>query len=293
MPLSNETFDPSEIISLANDEMLVSVLKVLLATRGGYYSFYEDFASNQTGLYLIPSDATAGALENVEIVQNETIIQVSQVEESEQFSTNSPTSTSYSFFMKGNYVQILPIPPVGDVRLWFSKRPSLIVPISACGRITVIDVSVPGFTTLTLSNVPSTFVVDGLLDVVGDQPPFNIFGDGVVSAISGTDVTLIGEITEVTVGDWLCLHNQTCIPQVPVEFRPVLEQSVVRIVYELQGMEKKATTAGNKLKELISDVKTLITPRVKSQTKIVNPVNGGFLSGNQNRYSNFMASKNQ
>ncbi len=290
MPLSNDTFTAKDIISLADDEIKTPLLKLLLSTRGGYYKTYLDYVSNALGLYIIPPNATCLTLENIELVQNTTIIQVNQIEESEQFSTNSPTSTTYGFFMKGNYVQILPTPPEGNTRLWFSRRPSQLVLTSACGQITNIDYSVPLVTTITVASLPSTMVVGSLLEIVGDQPPFNVFGEGVVTAINGTNVTLDGVILEFGVGDWLCLANQTCVPQIPVEFRPVLEMRVVAEMFRLQGgSDKKYKDAKEKATELEKDVLTLMTPRIKSQTKIISTVQGGFLTSNGNRLSNFQA----
>jgi hypothetical protein len=292
MPLSNDTFTPSSIISLAQDELILPILKLLLATRGGYYDTYLDYDPTDTGLYILPSDATGGALTNIEMVQGPTIIQVNEIEESEQFSTNSPTSTTYGFFFKGNYVQILPTPPVGNVRLWFSKRPSQLVLTSACGQITNINATDPTQTVYTLTNIPSTFVVGTLLDACGDQPPFNIFGGGFITDITGTDVTILGlPFDGLTVGDWMCLNNQTCIPQIPVEFRTVLEQSTIVTMYEIQGMLEKKKSAESKLELMKKDVTTLITPRTKSQTKVIMCINGGFLNGTANRTWNFQAGK--
>ncbi len=294
LPLSNDTFTASDVISLADDEIKTPLLKLILSTRGGYYKMFLDFPSNQAGLYLIPPNATCLTLENIELIQNTSIIQVNPIDEAEQFSTISPTSTTYGYFMVGNYVQILPTPPVGNVRLWFSRRPSQLVLTSACGQITNIDFSVPLFTTITVASLPSTMIVGSLLEIVGDQPPFNIFGQGVVTAISGTNVTLAGVILDFVVGDWLCLQNQTCVPQIPVEFRPVLEMRVVAEMFRLQGgSETKYKAAKEKAKELEDDVLSLLTTRVKSQTKIVSTVQGGFLSGNRGKISNFAASKDQ
>jgi hypothetical protein len=286
VPTGNATFTPANIITLANDELQTPIIKQILSTRGGYYLTYQDYDIISSGLYVIPGDAIAGALANVELVQEPTIIPVNILDESEQFSTNSPTSTSYGCFMRGNYIQILPTLNIGVARLWFFKRPSKLIPTSEAAQVTAINGAV-----LTVSSVPSTLAVGDDVDVLGDQPPFNILGEAAITDITGTDITLDGVISDVAQGDWIALHNQTPVPQIPVEFRPLLEQRVVSKIYELQGYLDKMAASDKKLKELEESTFNLITPRIKSQTKVINPINGGFLSGNSNRMTNFPAGR--
>lgn len=284
----NATFDESKVLQIANWELQTPLMKQIIATRGGYYLTYVDNPIVSTGLYLIPYDCVAGGLANVELVQDPTIVPVNLLEESEQFSTISPTSTSYGFFMKGNYVQILPIPNVGVARLWYFKRTSKMVATSSCSQITAVDST---FTIFTVSSVPTTIVSGDFVDVVGDQPPFNILGENIqISSIVGTTITLASPVLTAGVNNWIALNGQTCIPQIPVEFRLILAQRIVCKIYELQGYLDKLKAAKEILREYEQASTTLITPRVKSATKIVNPVNGGFLAG-RNRYSNFPAGR--
>lgn len=287
MPLGNQTFTTPEVLTLANRELQTPIMKQILSTRGGYYMTYTDYEAAQDGLYDIPSACVAGALLNVELVQNTSIIPVNIIEESEQFSTISPTSTTYGFFMRGNQVQILPTPSIGYARLWYSRRPSVLVSTTVCAQVTAINGAV-----LSVSSVPSNLVVGSLVDVCGDQPPFNILGSSDITDITGTDVTLSDPITDVAVGDWICLENQTCVPQIPVEFRPLLEQRTVVKMYELQGYLDKMQVAKASLQELEAATFNLITPRVKSQTKVIVAINGGVLAGNPNKMTNFPAARN-
>ncbi len=287
VPTGNNTFTPAKILRLASFELITPITKQILSTRGGYYMTYVDLEPVSDGLYMIPSDAIAGALANVELIQGPTIVPVNLIEESEQFSTDSPTSTSYGFFMRGNHVQILPTPPIGFARLWFFKRTSTLILTTAASQITAINGAV-----LSVSTIPSTIGAGAFVDALGDQPPFNILGDDLeILDITGTDITLDAEVENLEIGDWLALHNQTPIPQIPVEFRFLLAQRVVVKIYELQGYLDKMKAAQAKLEEYEKDTFSLITPRVKSQTKIINAVNGGFLSGNRNRMTNFPAGR--
>lgn len=286
VPLGNNTFTPASVLRLATLELQTPVTKQILSTRGGYYLTYQDYTLASDGLYVIPNDAVAGALANVELIQGPTIVPVNIIEESEQFSTISPTSTSYGCFLKGNFVQILPTPNVGNPRLWYLKRTSSLVLTTAASQVTAVNGAV-----ISVSTIPSTIIVGSILDACGDQPPFNILGTQTVLTIVGTDITLSAPVTNLAIGDWLALSGQTPVPQIPVEFRLILAQRVVCKVYELQGYLDKMKAAEAKLKEYEADTFNLITPRIKSQTKVIMPINGGFLSGNQNRMTNFPAGR--
>jgi hypothetical protein len=286
MPTGNQTFTSQKIITLADRELQLPLMKQILATRGGYYLTYQDYEVAADGLYIIPSDAIGGMLADVQLIQGPTIVPVNIIEPSEQFSTDSPTSTSYGCFFRGNYVQILPIPPIGNPRFWFFKRTSKLIPTNQACQITSINGTI-----ITVASVPSNIVIGATIDVLGDQPPFNILGEREIVSITGTDIELDLEVDLVAVGDWIALNKQSPIPQIPVEFRTSLEQRVVCKIYELQGYLDKLAAAKQVLKELEESIMGMMTPRIQSQTKVINPINGGFLSGNQNRLTNFPAGR--
>lgn len=289
-PVGNNTFTPARLLRLSTMELQTPIMKQIMSSRGGYYLTYADnevAADIQSGLFAIPPDCVAGALAIVQLVQDTTIIPVNPIEESEQFSTNSPTSTSYGYYLIGNYVQILPTPIIGKARLWYIKRTSDLILTSSAAQVTAIAGAV-----ISVSSVPSTITVGVTVDACGDQPPFNVLGTRAVSAISGTDITLASAVTTLAVGDWLALEGQTPIPQIPVEFRLLLAWRVVELAWELQGYLEKAAAAKKRREEYVMDTFGLITPRVSADTKVIMPVNGGFLSGNSNKISNFPAGRN-
>ena len=287
IPLSNSTFTATQVIRLADREMQTALMSQILSVREGYYLTYVDYTINAAGQYPIPPGAIGGALANIELVQEPTIIPVNRIEESEQFSTTSPSSTSYGFFIKGNTIQILPTPNIGVARVWFLRRPSALVTTASAAQVTVIAGS-----TITVSTLPATMQIGTSVDLCQDQPTFNVLATRTITNIVGLDVTFGSAVTDLAAGDWMALENQTPVPQIPVEFRPLLEQRVVVKMYELQAYLDKMRAAQAKLEELERALFRLITPRVQSQTKIIMPVNGGFMGGGRGR-GNFPASRDQ
>lgn len=293
--LANSTFSAQDLVTLADRELRTPITNQILSTRQGFYLTYQDYGPTVDGLYNIPPDCIAGSLENVELVVDPTIIPVALIQESEQFSTNCPMATTYGFFMRGNKVQILPFPTVGVTRLWYAQRPSqLILTTDAC-QITQISGA-----TVTVSSIPSQVQVGQLVDLLGDQPPFNILGTQTILSITGMVITLDLSIDPVTmdpipivglnVGDWVALTKTTCIPQIPVEFRILLEHRVVVQMCKIQGIKDKIVIAEKDLIDIEKDTLNMITSRVRSQTAVINPTNGGFLSGYQRGFTRFSTS---
>lgn len=272
VPTGNNTFTNETLLQLANMELQTPIMKQILSTRGGYYLTYADYDPTSDGLYLIPPGAIAGALAHVEMIDSTSIHPVAQMEFSEQFSTTAPSIPYTGFFMRGNYVQILPV-PTQTVRLWYHQRPSDLILTSKASQVSSINGAI-----LTVASIPSTIVVGSLVDVLGDQPPFHILASSAeILDITGTDITLDLTVTDLSEGDWIALHNQTPIPQIPVEFRILLAQRVVVKINELQGYDAKLKASQMKLIEYEKSTLNLITPRVKSKTKVISPVSGGFM----------------
>lgn len=288
-PVGNNTFTPANLLRLSTLELQTPVMKQIMSTRGGYYL---DFVDNsdpvviQSGFVPIPAGCVGGALSIVQLIQDTTIIPVNPIELSEQFSTNSPTSTSYGYYPVGNYIQILPTPIVGTARLWYIKRTGDLILTTQAAQVTGVAGAV-----VSVSSVPSTIVTGVTIDACGDQPPFNVFGTREVTDVTGTDITLDAEVEDLSIGDWIALEGQTPIPQIPVEFRILLAWRVVELAWELQGALEKAKVAKERRIEYVLDTFGLISPRVATDTKVISPVNGGFLSGNSNRISNFPAGR--
>ncbi len=275
IPLSNSTFNAPEIINLSNRELQTALISQILSIREGYYLTYHDFAMNSTGQFSIPSQAIGGALDAVQIFIDPSIIPVNRLEHAEQFSSVAPATTTYGYFIAGNTVNIMPNPTFGVVRLWFMRRPNALVTTSSAGLITAISGN-----DITVSSLPSSFLNGTSVNLCQDQPNFDVLTETSITNIVGTVVTLDSISSDLALGDWLCLADQTPVPQIPVEFRPLLEQRVVVKIYELQGYLEKMKAAGEMLKRMEEDCFKLISPRVGTQTKIINPQNGGFTKTN-------------
>lgn len=279
---SQNTFGNSDLLRLADFELQTAILRMILSARENYYLTYNDYSIASDYTYAIPLRAIGGAVADVQIVSGTTIFQVVRTEISEQFVTDASSSGSYSFYIKGNYL-VLPGVTSGTVRVWYYTRPNTLVVSTAGCQITSIASNV---LTFAASTIPSTVSTSTPCDLIKDQPGFECLTiDATPSAVTATDITFsAGSVpTTLAVGDWVCLAGQTVVPQIPVEFLPILVQRVVVKYYEIQGYLDKMKAAQEKLKEMSADVLAIINPRVSGAPKRI-VASGDLIGGSPRRW---------
>lgn len=287
VPQSNATFTPSKLLTLSDFELRTGLAKQLKEANEGYFQTFIEYPQNSTGIYDIPGDAMVSSMFAVQIRNGQAIWPLSRQEVSEQTTTTFPSVGNWSFLVQGNKLQVFPAQFGGVLKITYERRPSKLVLPTACAQV----VSVSG-QDITVSSVPSGWQVGDLLDLQQSQPQFDLLGGVVISNIAGTVITVTGDISLLSNGDFLCQSGQTCVPQIPVEFQQLLAQRVVCKIYELQGYTEKLNTAEKKLKEMEADLTAMITPRTGSSPKVIVASWGGRRPGNS--WSRFMppASRN-
>lgn len=286
IPPAQTPFDDAGLLSIADDECKTALFRQIRVARENFYVTSKDFTLNATNTYDIPTRAIGASLHDVQIVNGTQVIPVGRSETNEQFSTQTSPTGYYSFTLLANQVKILPIVVSGVVRLYYMQRPNTLVTAAAAAQITGVN---QGTSTLTFASgsIPSTFSASGqLFDCVQDQPHFNWnFVDLLPISQNATTMVFSSLPTDVNgnqliqVGDWISLAGQTPVPQILVEFRPLLVQRTVVKYYEIQGYKDKIATAQKKLEDMEKDVFELFNPRVAGEPKRIIPdanVIGGY-----------------
>jgi hypothetical protein len=275
VPQSNSTFTPATFLTLADFELRTAIARQLKEADEGYWRTYVEYDQNDDGEYAIPSGAIASSIYAVQIRNGQAIWPVSRQEEAELTTTTFPSVGNWSFYIRSNTLIMLPAQFGGVLRIPYERRPSKLVPVTSCAQVTAINGQV-----ITVSSVPTAWVVGDTLDLQASQPQFDLLGDCEITDITGLDITVDGDVTDLSIGDYLCLEDQTCVPQIPVEFHQLLAQRVVCKIYELQGYMDKLKAAKAVLKEMEDALTALITPRTQAAPKIINPSWGGRKPGN-------------
>lgn len=267
LPSNASPFQDSDLLALADEECQTSILKQILSVRENYYLTYTDTSVNGTGIYSIPLRAIAMGLADCQLIIGNSVYQIARTEIGEQFSTITSPSGYYSFYIEGNSVVIQPNPTSGSIRMWYYTRPNNLVATTSAAQITAINSNV-----LTFSTIPTTITTSTPCDIIKDQPGFDLLdSDDTPTAVTSTTITFTSVPSTVSVGDWVSLAGQTPVPQIPVEFRPLLALRVAVSNFMTQGYTDKMVKAQAKLEEMERALFGMIQPRVVEEPKRLVP----------------------
>lgn len=286
IPLSNVTFQPVDICAFGDGECRTALLRQILSVRESYYLTNIDIPVNSTGVYAIPYRAIAGRLHDVQMVVGTLVYQLARIEPKDMTNTINPPTNTYAFWFSGNNIVTLPILPAGVVRFWHYVRPSNLVSSTTCAQVTAINLAA---NTVTVSALPTNYVVNTLIDFTQDQPPFGLLEyDVAITNVASNVLTFGSGLVPPTlaVGDWICLAGTTPVPQIPLEFHPLLAQRISVKILESQGYTQKMQAAQAKLMEMEKDVMSIINPRDEGNPKKITP-NRGLVRPGPNRGGGF------
>lgn len=276
VPTSQNTFQTADFLRFADEETRAKLIPLIFKNLEEYYVRTYDYAlvANQAG-YLIPTRAIAGKLRDVQLVsitddQNRIPVQRLSPEDISIMLSDGFAAAKQGFYLEGNKVILYPKPTSASqyvLRLSYYIRPSSLVDISQCALVTAINT---GTNQLTVSSVPSTFSISSPVDFVKANPGFECSAiDQMITNIAGSVLTFTALPTDIQVGDYVCLANQTCVVQVPVELQPLLFQYVVIRVLAAQSDTVALKAAMAELRSLEESVMVLISPRVDGKAKRV------------------------
>lgn len=276
IPESNRTFNPTEILALADREMRTRVEPHIASTRENYWLTTTDIPINSLNEYPIPSLAQGGGLVDIKVATGSLFIPLIRLDLSEVYSDQYSTMPSYGFYIEDGIVRLMPNNALsGHARMWYYRIPSKLVPVSACAQISDIDTETGE---VTVASLPVGYSTSTELDVVAANPGFNVLmKDTKPTNVAGNVLTFESLSPRLKVGDYVCLSGQSCVVQAPMEWVEVLVQAVTCRIYEIQGYDKKLATASKALKDMEDRTLGLVSPRVKDQVKVIKA--GGSLLG--------------
>lgn len=277
VPTSQVTFQSTDFYALIDDSIRAKILPLVIKHMAEFYVFPCQFpVLSKQSAYPIPSRAVNQMLRSIQIVSStdkDTMVNLEQLNIEDLYTGISGNARflirKSGFYMQGNNVILYPTPTqnLDLLQMNIFIRPGQMVDPSACAQITAI-----GSNTLTTSGVPSTWTTSNTVDLVKALPGFDYTAiDQVITGINSGVITFQNSIpTTVSIGDYVCLAQQSCVVQVPVELQPLLTQYVVVRVLSAQG-DIKLKEAVAELEALEKNASLLLAPRVQGSVKrIVN-----------------------
>lgn len=269
VPNSQNLFDPNKILKFANREMATVVVPFLMTLKAYYLVETHDYTITTDTEYVIPATATAMKLMDVCYVDNQGIENKMPLLTHDQVASNQWTINMVpGFFIKNNVVKIYPYPIQGfSLRFYFYRRPNQLVQTNEAGQVTAIAGNV-----LTMTRIPSTWTTSDNICAISQEPGFDArFNSRAITSIVGTSLT-VSDATDIQLGDWICIENESTIPQIPPEAHPYLAQAVGTKMLLSVGAPN-ATDAQKMLDIMKSQLTDMMTPRSDDTPKKIRNVN--------------------
>jgi hypothetical protein len=270
-PTADETLTTEDYLEFANDELISTVVPLVLSTREEYFVVDADITTvpNQAE-YDIPDRALGMKLRDVRVANGSgRYLELPRLEP-ERVNDYAQLANGVSgYFLKANQVVLVPTPTSATtLRVSYYRRPNRLVTTDAVLPVTGRTSS----TAATYAGTPPTTFTSGTsVDVIKHAPGFDSFLDGgVINTPSGGTVTFTtGTLpTTVTAGDYVCLAGETPIPQIPPELHPFLAQRVLVRALEALGSQKQAVAEATAERMRVAALEFL-TPRADGSSRII------------------------
>ena len=157
--------------------------------------------------------------------------------------------------------------------IYYYRRPGFLVPTTSAAQITNIS----GVTLTTIGTLTSSFINGVTVDLIEGTPPFRPVSDSVIATTISSNT--VGTVTTNTftmastppsnlvIGDWIAIENESPIPQIPYEAFHYLELCSSLRILMAGGYMQQYGMAMKDLNQLEADLKRILVPRADRQSK--------------------------
>lgn len=276
IPPSQPAFTTTQLLDLATDELWSVTVPFINDLREEYFVTYSDstISTAERQTFDIPSRAAGGLLRDVKLVNDS-----NDEEDIPRIDLEYQQRHFWGFYIQGNKLHLIKSEDYStySLRMYYYVRPSQLVATSRCAQVSSV-----GTTTFDVTSVPSNITDGDTVDIVQANPPFETLSLGVTASISGTTITPSTMPTGLAVGDRMCLKEESCIPQIPLESHTLLVRGTVVRVQEILQDNKGIDTNKKKYEEEKAAIANVLTPRVVGEREKIKNYES-FLYGNRDR----------
>lgn len=285
LPSADLRFTDAKLLAAASLELRDVVSTLLIESQADRMVYLSDIAvTSGTATYRLPSRAVAGRWQSVGWKgQGDTqYTRMRHLSPSAYYlQSDSQQTTPFGFFVRDYHLTLVPTPSqTGTLRIPYYMRPNTLVATSAAGRITDIDA---GLDTITLSSIPSGFVVGAVVEAVRGTPGFETLAQSqTIIQVSGLDIIVSpGPVTDwgLAIGDYMCLAGQAPVAQIPVELRGLLAARAARRALKAVNEGQQAQMLDGDVEELTAVARALLSPRVDDEPQEWGDSRRGLLFG--------------
>jgi hypothetical protein len=256
-----------EILDVATEELLSRFVPFVRSCRENYgVKTTTQTLVVGTSDYRIPSDAQGATLRLVTLVDsagNERDIDQVPIQYDQFSSTNG---TPRGFCVIDDMVRLIPTPDRADtLRLLYYRRPSALVPVASC-----FPVASKTDTTVVVTGTPS-WASGTPIDVVQALPHFTTLLDDNAATLATSTFTVAdsASTSAVAVGDYVCLHMETCIPGIPAELHAALVSATAAQLLVEEGDAQGAAMEMSNAERIMNAARATLTPRVDGAPRLI------------------------
>lgn len=273
VPENTEVYDAEDILEIANEEMSLELLPMLLSLNEEHLVNYVDIPVEEgRNSYPIPTRAIGTKLRDVALVsqggaQIYELSRISLEQISDYQNSFSGKTQQFVFYIQNNEV-VFPSTNGASypfVRMYYYLRPSELVLNELVGKISSIDRNTG---TITLVEFPEDFLNQQLFDFSSSSNPNRLYKyDILISTVDRNTNTVVFDPSsiplELKVGDFISKAGESAVPQIPVEMHPILAQATAVHILEGLGDTEGLGNARNRLAKMIQGVSGMVNDRVE------------------------------
>lgn len=288
-PDDTSVFTDTDILELVDEEMTAQVLDKLIALHGENLTIPVTIPRTDKGAYEIPYRAVGNKLRDISLISGNQIYELSQigVDEIPDYSYGDGwESYNDKFYVQNNKINLInPTRAYDSVIMRYYLSPSYLTKTEEAGTVSAITVDdIAGTVSLQMSSVGKNFSSTKLFDLVGHRSPNKIKAldlEAVSLTISnktGTVVFNLSDISdilsEIVVGDYVTLAQETPVPNIPTEMHPLLAQAAAVNILESLTDTEALNNATKRMDKMTTAIQALIDARVELAPKKIKPRHG-------------------
>ena len=271
LPGGELTYTNQELLNLATDEILSYIAPKIQQVRQSYFTAVIDVPIvKDVFKYRIPYRSIGGAIKEVKKKNSTTGSRLNLPLYSLGELNGRRENRSEGIAIDGAHLQLVGSQNLDSydiLEITIYMRPSQLVPVNQAAQVVAIN-----SLTVTVNTLPSSLLAgvkidfiksEGLNDIYAfDQPIQNIDAGNLA-------ITFASLPDDIEVGDYIALAGETPVPNIPLDFYPLLEQRLAVKILEGLGDTQKSQAAQQKAQELETYLIATIVPRIEEEEPII------------------------
>jgi len=280
VPTSQVTFEDIDFLALANEEIQIGLLPIILQMHEEYLVYPQNIPLvGGQNAYVIPYRAIGQKLRTIffQDIQGNLFDMSRILLDDVPFYRRRGANNFYNmYYVQGNTVNMVPdVSPsvVGSLATTYYLRPNQLVTSDRIATITAVDFTSGNITVNQVPSILSVTATCDFLETTGghrlramDKLPLSLNSGTNIIQFTPSDIP-----SDLVVGDIIALSGECYIPQIPDELHSILAERVAARCMEAQGDMGGLQASNTKIQEMEMKSGTLISNRMEGNVmKVVN-----------------------